>query len=445
MRTNRADGDLLTRIRRCAAVAFLSLVLFPWTGFAQAEPPKEPVKLRPLEPPKEQLTDLQRKVRELPRSATSADGFVEVLAADVPGDTMGFRLPLLRFTSQFVQDLEHAYGIQMPRAEGRGLVIHALDGQTNDVRVIARVVQRDGHVLTRLWLPSPGFTNLEALRFEIAQAYFRAWIDRHRPEGTKLADELPKWFVFGALNARTTEDAHTAIRAVLEMRMSKQLPAFPKFVLGMKRISSLQDAILAGYLVAWLKERQALVPLLERLAAGNPWSTEEMLVALTGKNTAEGQWQVFDARLDRLSRAVLSPGRASNWDLRNFGAQLKLDVVLDDDGDRSGGRTETMDFRMAIKRAAADLQVRQAASRKLRELPMYAVQRGPGMAAVSEAYSRFLVMLSRGADEATLGELLEAAEAKFKEVVDNGGQLAPPKTAEAEVEKKDENGKNDNR
>lgn len=445
MRTNRKDGDLLTCISRCALAVFLPFFFLSGVGLAQQEPSKDPPRPQqasslpmPVEPPKVQLTEAQRRVRELPRSATSTDGFVEVLAADVPGDTMGFRLPLLRFTSQFVEELEHTYGLQMPRNGGRGLVLHALDGQTNDIRVISRVVQRDGRVLTRLWLPSPGYTNIEALRFEIAQAYFRAWIDRHRPaDSTELADELPKWFTFGALNARTTEDAHTAIRAVLKMRLEKQLPEFPKYLLELKKISTLQDAILAGYVVAWLKERRDFVAVLERLAAGQPWSTEELLVTLTGEKTAAEQRRVLEERLERQSRAVLSPGRASDWDIQNFCAQLRLEVVQSDEGDQKG-KTSVINFRTALKLAAKEPSVRLAAQRKMRELPMYAVQRGPGMAAVSEEYSRFLVMLSRGADAETLVPLLDAAEAKLKEIIENGGELAP-KAVE------DENGKNNNR
>ena len=122
----------------------------------------------------ENVGRVAKKAAEMPRIASSADGFVEIVAADVPGDSMGFRLPLLRFTTQLVGEIEHAYGLAMPRADGAGLVIHALDGQTNDVRVIARSGRRDdGRLVTRIYLPSPGFSSIEALRLEIVQAYLR--------------------------------------------------------------------------------------------------------------------------------------------------------------------------------------------------------------------------------------------------------------------------------
>ncbi len=351
---------------------------------------------------------------------------------------MGFRLPLLRFTAQCIQELEHAYGLEMPREAGRGLVVHALEGQTNDVRVIARVVRHDGHILTRLWLPSPGFTSLDALKFEIVQAYFRAWVDRHRaPEATGEPDEIPRWLAFGALRARSADGAHDDIRSVLELWSEKQLPAFPGFVEDLK-IVSYQDAVLAGFLAAWVKEKKAFPAILERLAAGEAWETPAFIAQLTGERESPAAERVFKERLVRLSRAVLSPGRASAWDLKNFRAQLVLD--LGDLESASTNGVSTCTFREAIGRVADEPAVRQAAVRKMRELPLYAVRRGEGLAAVSEAYSRFLVMLSRGASAEKLGPLLDAAEAKLKEVVAHGGHLAPKAKA---VE--NENGKNDNR
>ena len=125
----------------------------------------------------------RRKPSEMPKVATSAGGFVKVVAADVPGDPMGFRLPILQFATRNLRELEKAYKLEMPRREEPGLVIYALDGRTNDTRVIVRVVRREGGITTRVWLPSPGFSDLDQLRFEIARAYLRAWVDRAASRG----------------------------------------------------------------------------------------------------------------------------------------------------------------------------------------------------------------------------------------------------------------------
>ena len=412
------DGERLTRTLRCVLLAVLASLWVACDGWAQSVTPAP----EPQQVASDDDSPARRRARELPRSATSADGFIEVLAADVPGDTMGFRLPLLRFASQFVQELERGFGLQMPRAEGCGLVIHALDGQTNDVRVIARVVRRDGNVLTRLWLPSPGYTNLEALRLEITKAYFRAWIDRNRPRDVAIAGELPEWFSFGAMQVRTADGGHTSLRATLSMWRSNQLPEFPKFVKALK-VASLQDAILSGFLVAWVKEMRAVPALLQRLASGNEWTAESFLELITGEGSEDGQKKAFRARLDRLSRAVLSPGKATGWDLQNFRSQLVLDMTEFKNELKPGAAT-VCTFREAITRVD-EPAVRLAAKQKMRELPLYAVRRGPVLAGVSEAYSSFLVMLTRGANAEKLVPLLDVAEAKLKAAIEQGAQPTP--------------------
>ena len=375
-----------------------------------------------------------KKAAEMPRIASSADGFVEIVAADVPGDSVGFRLPLLRFTTQLVGEIEHAYGLAMPRTDGAGLVIHALDGQTNDVRVIARSGRRDGRLVTRIYLPSPGYSSIEALRLEIVQAYLRAWADRNRPDAQGPAAEPPDWLAFGVLRARTADGAHDDIRFVLEQWSEHKLPPFPKFCLELK-IATMEDAVYAGYLVAWMKERKLLRAALEGLAMGNAWNQAEFLADLTGEKSEEGQRHEFNARLERLSHAVLSPGRASDWDIKNFRRQLRLDV-RPVEGEPEDAATQNCSFRRAIKLLAErPAAVRAAAFVKMRELPLYAVRRGPLMAATSEAYSEFLVMLSRGASDDKLNEFLDKAEQQLARLIgdrnENGQSgnttlLAPP-------------------
>ena len=118
----------------------------------------------------------RKRAVEMPKAVLGADGFVEVVAADVPGDPVGFRLPILQFTTRLVREVERVYGLSMPRG-GVGLLIHAQDGTTNDVRVISRAGRRAGAAITHVWLPSPGFSDLGALRYAIVKAYFRGWID----------------------------------------------------------------------------------------------------------------------------------------------------------------------------------------------------------------------------------------------------------------------------
>ena len=358
-----------------------------------------------------------RRAADMPRAAYSADGFVEIMAVDVPGDGVGFRLPLLRFATQLIGELEHGYGLEMPRTGAAGLVIHALDGQTNDVRVIASVVRRDGRALTRIYLPSPGYSSIDLLQLEIVKAYLRGWIDRNRPAGDVMPSEPPEWFAFGILRARTADGAHDDMRAVLNAWADGRPTISPASCVGL-RIATMRDAVHAGYLVAWLKEKKGVRTMLDGLAAGRRWSDERFVIDLTGETDADAQRRAFQTRLDRLSRAVLSPGRASAWDVRNFRRQLRLDVQPVE-GEADGVAAQSCTFRRAIKLLSErPLAVRSAAIAKMRELPMYAVRRGPEMASVSEAYSEFLVMLSRGAAADRLDELLDKAEYQLSRLVD---------------------------
>ena len=163
-----------------------------------------------------------RKPFLMPKVATSADGFVNVVAADVPGDPMGFRLPILGFATRSIRELERVYGLDMPRRDGAGLAIHAMDGRTNDTRVIARAFRQESGLVTRIWLPSPGFSDIDLLRFEIAKAYFASWVERSAPHGV-TPGELPDWFVQGALRAADSQTAHDDVRFVLKLWSSARL------------------------------------------------------------------------------------------------------------------------------------------------------------------------------------------------------------------------------
>ena len=100
-----------------------------------------------------------------------------------------------------------------------------------------------------------------------------------------------------------------------------------------------------------------------------------------------------------------------------FRRQLRLDV-RPVEGEPEDAATQNCSFRRAIKLLAdRPAAVRAAAFVKMRELPLYAVRRGQQMAATSEAYSEFLVMLSRGASADRLNELLDKAEYQLARLI----------------------------
>ena len=355
-----------------------------------------------------------RTAAEMPKVASSADRFVEVVAADVPGDVVGFRLPILQFTTRLLREIERVYKLEMPRGEP-GLVIHALEGKTNDVRVISRRMRRGKAALTRIWLPSPGFSDLTALRFAIAKAYFRAWIDRNRGADAAVpATEMPDWMVLGALRALDGATVDADKHAVLDLWSQAALPFFPRLCANLKAGTG-DDAVFCGYIVAWMRERKVFRKALDAFAAGQAWDGARVAGELTGESAPEIQDRVSDERLARLTRSVLTPGQASAWDVKVFTSRLLLYPSEFDKNIGANGTSCT--FREAIALAAENPDVREAAWRKAREMPFCAIGRGAALAEVSESYRRFLVGLARGDGPDVLTPLLDTAEAQMQEIL----------------------------
>lgn len=376
-------------------LAFVCGTVFPQDGGASA-----PVRVR--------------TAAEMPKVASSADRFVEVVAADVPGDPVGFRLPILQFTTRLLRDVERVYQLKMPRGEP-GLVIHALEGRTNDVRVVSRAQRRNRASLTRVWLPSPGYSDIEALRFAILKAYLRAWVDRSRPASARVpAAAVPDWFVLGALRGLDGGRVDDDKRAVLERWSSADLPFFPAVCRDL-RAGEGRDAELCGYVVAWMKERRMIGKALEELAAGRAWEAGRLAKALTGENEPVRQDRASDERLARLTRSVLSPGRAAPWDLKVFASRLLLYAPEFDKN--IGANSKSCTFREALAMSQSNLTMRVVAARKAREMPFCAIGRGPALAETSEAYRLFLTGLARGEGPETLGPMLDKAELRLEEML----------------------------
>ena len=375
--------------------AFAAAVLLTGAAFAQEE---EPLKI-----------PVSERVRNLPKLAAACDGLVGVLAADVPGDPVGFRLPILQFVSSQVRDLERAYKLQMPRRDGIGIFVNVGDGRTNDTRVVAIRTRRPGGDLqTRIVLPSPGFSDLDELRFAVAQAYFRAWIFRNGGS----TNELPEWVVQGAVRAANAETAHDDMRFVLGLWSQARLPYFPALCTDMRKAKG-AGAALAGYLVAWMKEKHLVKPTLDNLAAGKPWDGRRLAEDLTGEAEPFLQDRASDERFARLTRAVLSPGRASDWDLQVFTSRLLLYPPV---FDRRHGLSYT--FREAVDLAAERKNVREAAWQKAREIPFCAIGRGDALADVAMSYRTFLVAAAQGKPADELKPLLEAADSKMNAILE---------------------------
>lgn len=374
--------------------AFAAAVLLTGAAFAQDE---EALKV-----------PMSERVRLMPKLATACDGLVGVLAADVPGDPYGFRLPILQFASGLVRDLEHAYKLKMPKRDGFGIFVSVGDGRTNDVRVLSRRVRRPGGGLqTRIVLPSPGYSDLEELRFAVAQGYFRAWIFRNGGS----TNEPPEWVVQGMVRAASGEMLDGDTRFVLDLWSQARLPYFPALCTDLRKVHGPAGA-LSGYLVGWMKEKRLVKPLLDRLAAGQPWDGTRLAEELTGEKVPFLQDRASDERLARLTRAVLTPGQASDWDLTVFASRLLLYPQFFGEG---GVRFWT--FPQVAALAAESRPVREAAWQKAREMPFCAIGRGDALAETAMGYREFLVAAAQGKPAEELKPLLDAADGKMRAIL----------------------------
>lgn len=101
------------------------------------------------------------------RPVTQVDGLVKILS-DCPQDMRReFQTPILRFASDTMDHLYNGLAEPRKRFETPGIVIYIGDGRTNNTEVVTKV---DGSV-TKLYLPAPGFTDINKLKIELTKAF----------------------------------------------------------------------------------------------------------------------------------------------------------------------------------------------------------------------------------------------------------------------------------
>jgi hypothetical protein len=357
------------------------------------------------------FADEKPSVRHIiPKVASSSDGLVEVIAPDVPGDVIGFRLPLLNFTTRNIRALAKAYNIEVPRGNA-GIIIRALNGTTNDSRVLTRTYRNHAdEIVTHITLPSPGYSDIDKLTFEIASAYFRCLIDRSSHEGIKT-DTFPDWVIQGLIRAANKDASRSDLKFVLELWSNARLPFFPALCTDL-RFAQGPAVALPGHIAYWMKEKHLVKPLIEHLASGKKWDGEYLAKSLTGFDTPFEQDKAHDERMVKLSRSILSPGEADAWDIKVFSSRLLLNSTI---FDKNRGVDEmSCTFKDAIKRIENEDWISFAARDKALMLPFYAMGRGEELVKASHLYVKFLQELSSGKDPKSLPSLLYAADEQMR-------------------------------
>lgn len=386
------------RARNLAVAVLAVAAALTASGVVEMEPP----------PAATRIEDIRAALARIPKSNTSADGLVRVVAADVPGDEIGYRSPILNFVMREIRAIAATYKVSAPKVDDPAIVIYALDGQTNDTRVVARTGVRNGVRTTRIWLPSPGHSDLELLRVEVATAYLRA-----------CGMDFPDWVVQGMMRGTSVDTVHEDTLFVLSLWAAAKLPFFPALCTDLRAARG-RGAALSGYVVNWMKEKKLMEVWRKRFAAGEKWSGERLAQDLTGETEPSRQDRANDERLARLTNSVLTPGRATPWDLSVFTSRLLLyppffDKIYPPD-------RIACSFAEAIAIADESPELRRAALRRANEMPIYALGRGDELAAAAFAYREFLLSVAKGGtDGAKMKASLEKAQDLLRKAKEKSG------------------------
>ena len=323
----------------------------------------------------------------------STDGFIRVVADDEPSDEVGFRLPILAFAGKTIDSIAKAFDLKRRRVTEAGLVIYAMDGRTNDTRVVVRhETRRSGAPVVKIFLPSPGYSDLDELRTGIARAF--------------LGREVPDWVVQGVLRCGDDATRRADVRLVLDLWSSARLPFFPALCTDL-RVGKGRAAALPGYLVDWIREKKLLPKLIRE-----KWDGARLAALLTGETDPVRQDRASDERLARLARSVLEPGECGRWELDFFSSRLSLYAPVF--GVPVARGEFSCSFRDAIAENGTNLLVRAAAFLKTREVPLYALGRGDELQGIAQDCVRFLFSLAGGEETEKLTALLDGIESRLE-------------------------------
>ena len=328
-----------------------------------------------------------------PKAAVSADGFVRVVSYDDPRDEVGFRLPILAFAGKTIDAVSAAFELKRAKVKEPGLIIYAMDGRTNDTRVLVQPeTRKSGAPVVKIFLPSPGYSDLDELRTGIVRSF--------------VGPELPDWVVQGILRCLDVETRRADRRFVLTLWSDGRLPFFPALCTDL-RVGKGAAAALPGYLVGWMREKKLLEKLMEE-----KWDGRRLAEMLTGEKEPPLQDRASDEHLARLARSVIEPGACGLFELDVFSSRLFL-YAPTFDVKMCNGRA-VCSFREALDENGSNLLVRAAAFLKSREIPLYAIGRGDELQATAAAYERFLLGVAAGEERTKLEELLNTADARLE-------------------------------
>lgn len=105
---------------------------------------------------------------------TQASGFVQVYADCPEAMRREFQSPVARFAADTAEQLYRGLKMRPVAFRRPALIVHLGDVRTNVTDVVVRTSTNDARVVTRIYLPAPGSSDLLRLRLETVKAFYRA-------------------------------------------------------------------------------------------------------------------------------------------------------------------------------------------------------------------------------------------------------------------------------
>jgi len=118
---------------------------------------------------------------------TQCEGLVQVYANCPEDMRREYQMPVASFAAETVKTLYRGLRVKPTRYRRPGIVIHLGDVRTNDTAVVARVSTNDARVVSRIFVPSPGYADLSRLRLEIVKGFLRVVQGATPDDATALA------------------------------------------------------------------------------------------------------------------------------------------------------------------------------------------------------------------------------------------------------------------
>ena len=117
---------------------------------------------------------------------TQVEGLVQVYSNCPEDMRREFQMPIASFAAETVKTMYRGLGMRTQRFSKPGIVIHVGDVRTNDTEVIARVSTNGERIVSRIYLKSPGYADVNQLRLEVVKGFYRSVVQKELTDEAAL-------------------------------------------------------------------------------------------------------------------------------------------------------------------------------------------------------------------------------------------------------------------